>query len=410
MKFFHRKNPPKGWFPEEPIRHEMKNIQSMNLDFNSKNEKMQELVAKVKSIKTIKTIEIYRLLPKFWKFNLFNPFRIKIIPRTGQLATTIGGEAGSTQSMHISTGFANYFYHNEYYELSAKVRSDTSPRFSAQFTHDYLEEADYSLLQHFFTTYSVSASYDMKMFKKQKITTAMLSSTYHPKNSFLSHSASLSIVKEDQSETVPPAFYCDPSPYVKMALKTENTSIIIPSAGAFCELSYLFSKSKQNDKLLSFIPALKVQTNISKFIDSLNLKFSGSGGCIIAPEAVPFNEKFKVGGAPIARGIENHEFGPTFANFPSGIDAFASSTIEFFTPLFPQVNLNAHFFVNGAIGANFKSNNFFDNLPDYSSVLTFGTGLVFRQGGIQVELNTQIPYYFSEGLKTVKYQIGFSPV
>ena len=140
----------------------------------------------------------------------------------------------------------------------------------------------------------------------------------------------------------------------------------------------------------------------------MNLKFSGSGGAILAPEAVPFTEKFKVGGAPIARGIENHEFGPTFANFPSGIDAFASSTVEFFTPILPQANLNAHFFVNGAIGANFKSNNIFDSLPDFSTALTFGTGLVFRQGGIQVELNTQIPYYASEGLKTVRYQIGFS--
>lgn len=409
MKYIKRKSPPKGWFPEGPIRREKKAIESMDLDFKSKNEKMKELESKVKPIKSIKSIKIYRLLPEFCKFNLFNPFRMKIIPRTGQLATTIGGEAGSTQSMHISTGFANYFYDNEYFELSAKVRSDASPRFQAKYTHDYLEDADYSLLHHFFTTFDVAASYEMKTFKKQKVTTAMLYTSYHPKNSFLSHSASLSVINEDQSDNAPPSFYCDPSPYVKMAFKTENTSIIIPSVGAFCEFSYLYSKSSNQNQSFSIMPMLKIQTNFSKFIDSLNLKFSGSSGAILSPKAVPFTEKFKVGGAPVARGIENHDFGPLFANFPSGIDTFASATAEFFTPIFPQASLNAHFFVNGAVGANLKSNNFFDDLPSYFSALTFGTGLVFNQGGVQVELNAQIPYRVTEGLKTVRYQIGFSP-
>lgn len=409
MKYIRRKSPPKGWFPEGPIRREMKEIQSMKLDFNTKNEKMQELVSKVKSIKSIKSIEIYRLLPKFCKFNFLNPFRIKIIPRTGQLATTIGGEAGSTQSMHVSTGFANYFYDNEFVELSLKVRSDSSPRFQAKFTHDYLEDADFSLLHHFFTTFDVAASYEMKMIKKHKVTTAMLSSSYHPKNSFLAHSASLSVVTEDQSEQSPPSFYCDPSPYVKMAFKTENTSIIIPSVGAFCEFSYLYTKNTNQEQSLSIMPMLKIQTNYSKFIDPLNIRLSGSSGAILSPKAVPFTEKFKVGGAPVARGIDNHNFGPLFANFPSGIDAFTSATAEFFTPIFPQINLNAHFFANGAIGLNLKSNNFFDDCPSYYSALTFGTGLVFHQGGVQVELNTQIPYYITEGLKTVRYQIGFSP-
>ncbi|OHS98718.1 hypothetical protein TRFO_08711 [Tritrichomonas foetus] len=404
-KMFHRKPPRPNWFSESPIRKEMERIQSLKIEYEKKNEMIKELIEKIKPIKSIKSIEIHRLF-RNGHSDRFNPFILKVVPRCGQLATSIGGETGTTHSVHISTGYANFFYENEYVEFSAKIRSDSSPKFTLNFTKDLINEADFSLSKNCFTTYSLSASYDMNTFKKQKIHIASISATAHKKGSDLVNTASLSMVNEDHSADAPPAMYFDPSPYFKASIKTESASII-PTLAALSELSLLLAKSSQK---ITLIPFLKVRSNISKTLQSCNLKGHCSGGFILSPFAVPFAEKFKIGGIPIARGVDNDEFGPKIGNFPSGCDAYISGTLEFFQPVFPEQNFNAHFFVNGAVAGNFKSNNIFDVQPHISSILTCGTGFIFQQGPIQVELNAQLPYYVSEGIKTLKYQIGFTPV
>lgn len=409
MEYLPRPTPKIGWFPMKPIQNELQRIQSLPLDYESKNEMIQELAAKLKTVKTIKTINIHRLLPKFFKFNFLNPFVSQIQPRIGHLATSIGAEAGSTQSVHLSTGYSNFFYHNEYVELSSSVQSDTSPKFSLSITHDLLETADYSLNKNFYTTYSTSAIYEVQTFKKCQITSGSLSTSYQEKGSNYLENTSLSIISEDKGLNSPPALYSDPSPYFKFAFKVSNNSFLFPQLSNFLELSYLFSK---HPKIGNFdvCPVLKNRTNYSKFFPKMNLKFSGSAGFLLSPKAVPFAEKFKIGGVPFARGIENEEFSGNVAGFPSGCDMFLSQTLEFYTPILPQYNLSGHFFANGAISANLRSNNFFDAVPQVSKALTVGTGLVFVQNGMQIELNTQMPVHLSKELNFVKFQFGISPL
>ena len=398
IPMFLRPPPPSNWFSSEPIQDEVRRIESLDVSDDEKDQLISNLESKIKEIKSIKSVEISRSGP-------FRRFSANVKPRVGNLPTSIGGEAGTKQSVHVSTGYSNFFYSNEYVEVMAKIRTDSAPKFTMRFTRDDLNNADFSLQNGPYTTSSLSIVYDINMFKKQKISTASISGMYQKKGSKLMHTASMEMVQEDHSINAPPALYFDPPIYFKALLRTENTGII-PSLSAFSEIACVVAK-----KML--IPFLKMRTNFSKTFSFCNLKVlkgDVTGGAILAPAAVPFAEKFKIGGVPIARGIENDEFGPKVAFFPSGCDAFLSSTLEFFTPVFPAQNLNAHFFVNGAIASNFKSNNIFDIQPSFSSMVTFGTGFIFQQGPVQVELNAQLPFHLSDGQKCLRYQIGFTSV
>jgi hypothetical protein len=87
-----------------------------------------------------------------------------------------------------------------------------------------------------------------------------------------------------------------------------------------------------------------------------------------------------------------------------------SGTLDFSTLLFPEYSLNAHFFVNGALSVNSKSNSVLDMTPSAAGVLSAGAGLTFMHGPAKVQLNVQQPYYVTKGLKFLKFQIGISAV
>ncbi|OHT17106.1 hypothetical protein TRFO_12618 [Tritrichomonas foetus] len=407
MHRFMRKDPPPDWFPLTPFEKEVKRIQGLDIDVASKQAMINELLDKIRPIKSIKSIEITQEY-KNQTVNNFNPFVLTVLPRIGQLPTSFNAELGNTHSISVSTGYSNFFFSHEYSEFTAKIRSDCSPKFIYKFTKNNLKDADFSLKKNCFSSSSLTASYDIHTIRKQNIYIGSLEASYHGKASIFNHSVSASHIKEDQSKgKVPPALSFDPSPYYKASIKTEiESNILSLSTLAFSTLSEV---SILKTKCKTLIPFWKLRSDISCKLP-FNFKLSSSCGYILARHAVPFTEKFKVGGVPIARGVEIDELCHKVANFPSGCDSFFSSTVEWSTPIIPKYNCQGHIFANGAISANSKSNNVFDNLEDKLSILTFGAGLVFPQKSSQIEINAQVPYRISRGLKCFRYQIGFSPL
>jgi outer membrane protein assembly factor BamA len=101
------------------------------------------------------------------------------------------------------------------------------------------------------------------------------------------------------------------------------------------------------------------------------------GGVLLSKRAVPYAEKFRIGGVPNAHGIDHEKFGTSIGGFPSGCDRWVSSRLDFMTFLLPEHGLDAHLFINGATAVNRTSNNVLDLAPTFTKVLSAGANLQF---------------------------------
>ncbi|OHT15468.1 hypothetical protein TRFO_14092 [Tritrichomonas foetus] len=383
----------------ELLLDELNRIRKEKIPFAQKNEEAQKLAKKLSSISSVKSVEIKRRFPSFYRFEFLNPYSVKVHSYKGFLPPYFS----VSKSFDINLGWANFVdSENETIELGAQFKSIRPPKLIMHYNIYDLKNADFSLHENCFSTLRVSVSNETQYVKKQPIRIYSFDVFFHPKHMNMTQLASLSVVSECHETSAPLTFLFDPSPYLKVSYKLENKALknIVSFSSEFACLVY--NKKKQRAK-----PMVKFITTLKK---KLGLGFSAfcTGGMLISRSAVPFAEKFQIGGIELTRGIESRDLCMRANNFPSGSDMFASGTLDYCPALVP--NVNPHFFVNGAFSANLQSNNMFDVVPRLSSVLSVGTGIKFQYKGATFEANVQFPYKKSDHLHFLRFQLGVTPI
>jgi outer membrane protein assembly factor BamA len=210
------------------------------------------------------------------------------------------------------------------------------------------------------------------------------------------------VVTYKLTKTPPVVLTSDNYTYFKASFRSD-ISLFTRFVNTAFEVATIVSKE------CTAIPFVKV-SGTAHYNMGYGLGFHVTGGVIGARKPVPFPEKFRIGGIPVSHGIEHEKFGTSVGGFPSGCDSYLAGTLDFSTLIFPEYALNAHFFLNGAISANRKSNSILDFAPSVSSVVSVGAGLTFTQGPVRVQANIQHPYHVSSGLSFSRFQFGISPI
>jgi outer membrane protein assembly factor BamA len=324
---------------------------------------------------------------------------LKVVPRLGLLPTNIGGDIGADPATHVSTGYANFFRKGEVFEVKGSYSASKSPSLTVSYTHPLFANADFSLPIPF-SKVTTSLTFDSRQIVSESITTGQFEASFLPRGKPLNLSGLLSFVSEKVTPTSSIAFALDPSPYLKICVKAE-TLPLFPYLSGSVESGILRANQR-------FTPFLKLNA-LRRF--NLGFGFSALFGCgaLMSKRAVPYAEKFRIGGVPTAYGIDHEKFGTSIGGFPSGCDKWASATLDFTTLLLPEYGLDVHVFVNGAVARNEKSHNVIDLVPTLTKVLSVGAGLQFVQGGVKIQANLQFPYHSSAGLNFSRFQIGFCP-
>ena len=369
------------WIPREPVADELKRIAS--LEPSERDEQLRHLCEELKSLLSVKSCDA-------------SESGVKVVPRCGLAETKIGGDFGKQIQGHVSAGYANYFQRGEAFELRAKSDTMNARTFSFVATVPILSALDVQKACSFARA-AASATWDTQSVAKFNIEVGALEARYTPIGSGASYAIAGSVVRSKRDAKTPTVVAADPRWYLKLGV-----SCSLPMARGLGEVSCILADSK-------WLPLVKVQGSHRV---PLGYGFSVrlGGGMIFAERAVPFPEKFRLGGPPTACGIDLDKFGTSVGGFPSGNDWWSAASLDFETLVLPQYNLNGHFFVNAAVAGNRKSNCVLDYAPSVVKLVSAGAGLTFNQGPVQVQLNTQYPYVISSGLRFLRFQIGICPL
>jgi hypothetical protein len=343
--------------------------------------------------------QLKSLLPSIKSAEL-KPDSATIVPRKGLLPTTVGADIGYDPAGNVSSGWANYFNRGEVLEVKGRSTTTKSPTLSVVYTHPFFGVPDYSQPVPF-SRLVASSSVDVRQIADEVIDTASFEASWLPKGRGLRHGVAISLVVNRITKNSPIVLATDPPRYLKVSWKTEAPAAV-PSLAAAVEAGILAGGGRP-------IPYVKLN-GMSRFHVGWGLSLGAGAGLIVAGRAVPFAEKFRVGGVPTAYGIEHEKFGTVVGGFASGSDGWISGVADFATVVLPEYNLNAHFFLNAAVAVNWKSNSVLDFAPSIAKVASAGAGLTFAQGPVRVEMNVQTPYLVTQGLSFLRFQIGFSPL
>jgi len=346
-----------------------------------------------------KRIESFPIIKKA-KINV-DPYKVEIEEKKGLMKTYIGGEVGQDNTIKVSTSYANFFKCGDLFSLTGKYNVQGAPSFDISFSKPIPKGVDFSRLMPF-QTHHLSIKLERNLVSKIHVDIASLSYTLSPIKNGVSFVQSLSLIKQPQGKNVPMVFNFDPSPYLKISSELSQESGL-QMIGNSIEASVIV------DKMKTCVPFLKL-----KLFKGFNLGFGLSGfassGFILSQKAVPFYEKFLLGGVPLVRGTEQAGFGYKTGKFPCGNDFYVAGSIDESLLIFPQYQLNGHIFLNGAYARNFKSNSILDKEPSPSFIASAGAGVTFVQGAMKIEANVQTPLLLSKGQSFLKYQIGVSPL
>jgi hypothetical protein len=376
------------WFPSDALSSAIDHISQLPLTPEEKDAQLSRLKEQISSLKSIKSVSL--------KLD-----SAEIVPSRGLMPTTFGVDVGPESDGNVSTGWSNFFQRGDFIVFEGKFKHLTAPTLSVSFTQPLLKNANFSL-DNPFGTFRVSATLDIQPISGENIQTGLLESILSPQGPFGTHRVAFSVVNYRLSARPPVVLSSDRSPYFKASIRSD-----LPLFGHLIdtalEVAAVVSKSCAAN------PFVKLSVT-SHYNMGYGLGFYVAGGAIAASKPVPYPEKFRPGGIPVSHGIEHERFGPIVGGFPSGCDSYASGTLDFSTLVFPEYNLNAHFFLNGAVAANRRSNSILDFAPSVSAVVSVGAGLTFTQGPVRVQANVQHPYYVSSGLSFARFQLGISPV
>lgn len=371
-----------SWFPKDVVVQEMKRMKALNLTEDQLKAHLEHFKQQISTLGSVGKVEV-------------STNKVNIVARKGLMKTKIGGDYGGKISGNAVTGYANLFKKGETFELKVNG-GDHKHTFSFVSSLPLLKNADFSLPVPY-TKFSLSVIMGQQTLVNTSIQINSLEAVMQPKGQGYTFSSILSMIQSKRNEKTPAVIASDPARYFKFALKSD-----LPRMNGNAELACTFGDGK-------FVPFLKANTlRVHNF--GYNLRAVFGGGFILSKGAVPFPEKFRVGGVPVAYGIDPEKFGTTLGNFPSGCDLWHSTTLDFATPVLPQYGVNGHFFVNGAVSANMKSNCVLDLTPSVSKLLTAGLGLTYNQGAVQIQFNVQHPFYVSDGLKFTSFQVGVCPI
>lgn len=382
------------WFKSRNLQNEYERIRKLNVSKDEKAILYENFKTNILKIPSIKSVEI--------KDTIFGGKKVKITPRVGIMKTSIGyGIGKDSNTFKTETGYSNYFKKNEVFKAKLESTFKGKPMFSVEYNQPLIENSDFSDSKNPFSTFIVRAEYQKNEIKKSPVHVGTVSAVYKPKKRNQINSLSFSLTYEDRDVKAPLPFLLDQSPYAKISLKTEFPSII-PSNSCKFELNTLCL----DKKLTPFIKSqgsynLKLPYNFNIFL---------AGGAILSTKAVPTYEKFRIGGVPFARGIKEEEFGTMLFGFPCGSDYYLSSTVSLLNYVLPECQLNSHIFLNGALAGVRKSNNFLEQVPNISKLLSIGLGLTLSQGPFNIELNTQMPIIKTDDLEFMNFQFGISSI
>jgi hypothetical protein len=376
------------WFPAASLKAELVRLSMLGLPPDERDAVFSRLSNQLKSIlPSIKSAEL-------------KPDSATIVPRRGILPTTVGADIGYEPAGNVSSGWANYFNRGEVLEVKGRSTTTKSPTLSVVYTHPFFGLPDYSQPVPF-SRFVASSSVDVRQIADEVIETASIETSWLPKGRGLRHGVAISLIVNRITKNSPVVLAADPARYLKVAWKTEAPAAVPSLAGAI-EAGILAGGGRP-------IPYVKLN-GVSRLQVGWGMGLGAGGGLIIANRAVPFAEKFRIGGVPIAYGIEYEKFGTVVGGFASGSDGWISGVADFSTVVLPEYNLNAHFFLNAAVAVNRKSNSVLDFAPSVAKVASGGAGLTFAQGPVRIEMNVQAPYVVTQGLSFLRFQIGFSPL
>lgn len=396
LSWLFRSETPK-WFPQEKLEEEVKRIRTLDSTFDEKKQLLENLESKIK-ISSIKKAELKRILTPYYKYELFNPVKITVEQRKGLAVTQVGGEIGHESTATVQTGYTNFFDKGEAFELKGKTSTPSGfPSFTFQYTLPIMKFTDFSLPNPY-QFFKLSATISKKEVKKFNVNNSAINVSYELNKPMITFDLGLSMISEDHRVEAPIAFRLDPKTYYKFEFRCNNH----PLSPTNFDTSFgtLYTGEK-------VIPYTKLSYNLRHQFQ-YGLSVYNSSGIIASTYAVPHSEKFGCGGAPFLRGSDKDGFCSVIGGFPSNSDRYSFAGIDFSTLLFPQYQLNGHFFLNAGVSANTKANSPLDISRSYNKMITAGCGLTFTQGPVRVELNTQIPLYQSGSAKFAQYQIGFN--
>ena len=369
------------WIPRDVVGSELKRI--TELGDEEQEAQLQQLQKELESLGSIRKCEVSKS-------------GVSVVERLGLMATKIGGDIGHEMSGHANMGYANFFKRGETFELRAKTGTSSVKTFSFIATLPLLSKINASNACSF-SRACASLEWDTQTIAKYNIEVGSAEASFKPLGRGWNLAIAASVVQSKRDEKTPTVVASDPSHYFKVSARCD-----LPRFIGSGEISCVIADKK-------FLPFAKLH-----YRHSINLGYGFSirlgGGVIITEKAVPFPEKFRVGGVPSAYGINQDKFGTTVGGFPSGNDWWSSVCFDFATFVLPQHGLNGHFFVNAALAGNRKSNCVLDYAPSITKVVSAGAGLTFNQGPFQFQANVQYPYVISSGLEFLRFQVGICPL
>lgn len=325
--------------------------------------------------------------------------KVNIKERKGIQETSFGCDIENTLSVHAKTGYSNFFNRGETFAVSFKLSGPKNPKVNVSYTHpihrltDFRKANPFQILVSGFKVerptvddspiQSIGAFSELSACKLPF--SVRFSSTYKR------------IIK---NERMPFPFKFDPHTYLWSTITVETPSHFSP-------FNYMSEIGIISKSLRDYIPFLRTRF-FSKIPLPLGFSVYAAGGAILSQGPVPNNEKFRIGGVPIIRGSKDKQFGHSIGGHSVGSDIYLAGGLHQTQCILPGNNINAHFFINGAISKSLWGNDPLSHDLSFYKLITAGAGLILSQGPVKVELNVTHPLYNPSGIKTTSYGLGFA--
>lgn len=145
----------------------------------------------------------------------------------------------------------------------------------------------------------------------------------------------------------------------------------------------------------STIPAIQYKVSMQGLLPP-NVLCRAEAGSLLSTSALPYPERYHLGGRPILRGVDAQKFSPKFNRTYTGIEHYIAATQELRFPVSDMLNM--YLFNSNAVGVNIHRTHPAEKLPGFVKYGGIGIGFVVSTGLTDIEVNFSVPYMASPNM------------